>query len=152
MQGMPTVQSPTYPQTRSPGHSLTPVPSHSPRPSSASCMHLNELFYSISLYCVIAFMLTYTITSIAGHMLDVGHPGDYGRGGPSPVLSPGSHGPAPSRSPQPSANRIPQPSRGHPNLTVVIPNSRGEVPSASDQMVSRLLLYLYVCVSLACPM
>lgn len=67
-------------------------------------------------------------------MLDVGHPGEYGRG-PSPVMSPSGHGPPPSRSPQPMSNRIPQPGRGHPNLTVVIPNSRGEMPPTSDHMV-----------------
>lgn len=138
MQGIPAVPSPGYPQARSPGHSLTPVPaSHSPRPSSASCKSSYSLSIcqSVCLSKVTALYHAAVWLSAASHMLDVGHPGDYGRGGPSPALSPGSHGPPTARSPQPSSNRIPQLSRGHPNLTVVIPNSRGEVPNASDQMV-----------------
>lgn len=72
---------------------------------------------------------------LAGHMLDVGHSGEYNRGMSSPATaSPGHVTPQPPRSPQPG--RIPPPGRGHPNLTVVIPNSRGEVPSSADQMVS----------------
>lgn len=74
----------------------------------------------------------------AAHMLDVGQ-NEYSRGmSPSPG---GHHTPQPPRSPQPMGNNrgmsAQQAGRGHPNLTVVIPNSRGEVPnSAADHMVS----------------
>lgn len=73
---------------------------------------------------------------VAGHMLDVGHSGEFNRGMSSPSnVPPGGHvTPQPPRSPQ--SNRLQQqPGRGHPNLTVVIPNSRGEVPTSADQMV-----------------
>ena len=74
---------------------------------------------------------------IAAHMLDVGQ-NEYGRGMSSP--SPSGHiTPQPPRSPQPMGNNrlsAQPPGRGHPNLTVVIPNSRGEVPTSADQMVS----------------
>ncbi|XP_067932461.1 myocyte-specific enhancer factor 2C-like isoform X2 [Watersipora subatra] len=114
LQGIQPVHSPSsFQPPRSPHHNLSSAPpSLSPRPSSTS----------------------------SGHMLDVGHTGDFNRGNitsPSNV-SPSGHIPQPPRSPQ---SRIPPPSRGHPNLTVVIPNSRGEMPSSADhlaQMQSRI--------------
>lgn len=74
---------------------------------------------------------------VAGHMLDVGHTGEFSRGMSSPVnVSQSGHvTPQPSRSPQPNRIPVSQLGRGHPNLTVVIPNSRGEVPNSADQMV-----------------
>lgn len=79
---------------------------------------------------------------LAGHMLDVGHTAaDFGRVMTSPVnVSAGGHlPPQPSRSPRLGQQQQQQQQQGrgrHPNLTVVIPNNRGEMPNTADQMVS----------------